>query len=167
MMSKRHSLTSYPEGVIAMIAANAKPLSSYSDYDSSGLEEKVGTGMLNIDRILDNFNNYEYFSVSNDTRHKDFVSEISINLQNGDRIRIALAWIVNSDKSVDEGIVTDYDLRIYRGTNMIDSSASGYNNIEFVDYTATETGTYTIKVYQYGEKKTSKTDFGAIAYNIS
>ena len=63
--------------------------------------------------------------------------------------------------------MTDYDLYLRNSKgNVVKYSASGGNNIELIEFDVQESDTYTIEVYQYGDKKGSRTDFGAVSYTI-
>lgn len=91
----------------------------------------------------------------------------SVYLKAGETIRISLAWLVDSNNGTDTNIVTDYDLHLKSSTGtIIKTSSSGGNNIEFIEYEVTESGNYTIGVYQYGDKKGSRADYGAVSYCI-
>lgn len=166
LMQEFPILKSYPELVISMLTASASKMSSvYDDYDTSGLEDKVGAGKLNYVTAREIYNNRVTFS--NSQSGSGYRATKSVYLNAGETIRISLAWLVDSNNETNTNIVTDYDLHLKNSAGtVVKTSSSGGNNIEFIEYTVTQSGTYSIGVYQYGDKKGSKTDFGAVSFHI-
>lgn len=166
LMDQYPLLMAYPELVLAMLTASATKMSStYNDYDTSGLENKVGAGKLNYQRAQLAYNNRLLFS--NDTSTTGEKKSKSVYLNAGQTIRISLAWIVNSNNKTNTNIVTDYDLYLKNSSgNVLKVSASGSNNIEFIEYVAPTAGNYYISVYQYGELKGTR-DYLAVSWLIT
>jgi hypothetical protein len=73
----------------------------------------------------------------------------------GERIRVAIAWWSAAGSPPPfplpgvDALATNFDLRVYKpsdANNPVSTSTSVDNNYELVDFTAPETGTYTIRV---------------------
>ena len=165
IMQHRSLLLLYPEAIKALLTANIQPLDGYTAFDSSGLEDKVGSGMLDISSTLEASSIIGNFYNDENVPGQDVYTKL-VYLNAGQRIRIAAIWLVNSDKSASTNKVTDYDLFLYDGAVMKKSARSGYNNVEFVDYTANSSGQYTIKVTLAASRKTSTADVGGVSYRI-
>lgn len=167
LMDEYPSLKTYPEVVISMLTASASDMSStYNTYDTSGLEEKVGAGKLDYTSAQQIFGNRVTFT--NSSSDIGYKTTKSVYLTAGQTIRISLAWLVDSNDETDTDIVTNYNLHLTNSSGtIVERAESSGNNIEFIEYTVTSTGTYTIGVYQAGAKKGSRTDYGAVTYKIS
>lgn len=167
LMQEFPTLKAFPELVIAMLTVSTSKMSSiYNNFDSSGLEDKVGAGKLNYENSRKVFKNKTTFN--NSSKDKGVKASKSIYLNKGDTVRISLAWLVDSNNETNPNIVTDYDLKLCDSNNSsVMVSVSAKNNIELIEYTATTSGSYTINAVQYGDKKSDKTDYGAMCYYIT
>jgi hypothetical protein len=163
IMEKKPLIMLYPEAIIALITSTATTL-SYTDFDTSGLEETVGTGLLNIGRALDNTGTVVTFTNSSDQIGSVIYSK-SVYLLAGQTIRVSSVQLVNSDQSTTSK-VTNYDLLLQYGASTVASSESTYNNIEFIEFTASVSGYYYIRYKQISAKKTTSTDFIGLQYIV-
>lgn len=164
LMQKYPTLMNYPEHVLTILMSSTERLSGYAT--TSGFNDKVGTGMLNLENALVAAANRRAFSVSNDSVG-EFVNTKSVYLSAGQRIRVAFASLVNNQKAVSTSNVTDYDLYLYNSSGSIVKSNTGTHNNEFIEYDVTTSGTYTIKIKQFSAKKTTLTDYCSYTYFIS
>ena len=167
LMQEFPKLKTYPELVISILTSSASRMStSYNNFDSSGLEDKVGAGKLDYNKAKEAYKNSFTFC-NHSCNGKRSVKKENVYLTKGKTAKISLAWIVDSNNQTNTNIVTDYDLYLRNSKgNVVKYSASGGNNIELIEFDVQESDTYTIEVYQYGDKKGSRTDFGAVSYTI-
>jgi len=166
LMQRYPILKMYPEKIISVITAASNPVSGFNDFDTSGLEEKVGSGMFNyIDCSTVYLYNSLLFQIS-ESQQGEYVAERRVYLTAGTNLRISLAWLINSENSTQTNRVTDLDLHFaYDNGNLITTSSSGGNNIEFIDYTITSSGYYRIKIYQYGPINSEGVIYGSYSYS--
>ncbi|MCK9310241.1 MAG: S8 family peptidase, partial [Candidatus Cloacimonetes bacterium] len=165
LMQRYPILKMYPEKIISTITAASSPVSGFNDFDTSGLEEKVGSGMFNYNDCSTVYLNGRSFSFS-ESHESEYVSEKRVYLSAGTDIRISLAWLINSENNTQTDKVTDLDLHFaYDNGTIITTSSSGGNNIEFIDYTITSSGYYRIKVYQFGPINCEGVIYGSYTYN--
>lgn len=163
LMQKNSSLKSAPASVLSILMASAKRIDSYAV--TTGFNDEIGTGMLNVPNAIASINNTTRFTVVNDSVG-DFVSTRSVYLTAGQRIRIAFASIVNMTSAVSTDLVTDYDLYLYNSAGVAQLRCAGTHNNEFIDYVVRETGIYTIKIKQFSAKKTTRADYCSYSYFI-
>ncbi len=171
MMDKSSTLKAHPEVVMAIIQATADISSlesTYNDYDSSGLEEKVGAGMLRVDRAMDSVYKRAYTTLTNNDFYKTNIRSITIYLSSGDDFQASLVWLKNINYINNVLFAlnnTDLDLKLYNSSgSLVKSSISRNYNQEFIRYTATTSGYYTLKVYQYGVYATLGSEYIGVAY---
>ena len=163
LMDKKSLLMLYPEAINAIISSSTAPL-EYDDFDTSGLEETIGTGMLDIEAALAATGTAH--TTTNSSNHiGSYIFTKSVYLYAGQRIRIAAVQLVNSDQSTTP-LVTNYDLFLVKSGLTVDSAQSTYNNIEFIDYVVPVTGYYYIKIKQISAKTTDHTDFFGMQYRV-
>lgn len=164
LMQKSYSLVLYPEKILSIIMASAQRLPAYEV--SSGFNDQVGTGMLNLQNALSAINTTISFGVGSDNVGS-YIKSQNVYLKEGQRIRIAFVSLVNNNNGeADVSLVTDYDLHLFDSLGGRVAYNSGTHNNEFLDYYVETTGTYTIKIKQYGAKKTDDTDYCAFTYFI-
>lgn len=163
LMQKSSILMTYPERVLSIIMASTQRLSTYAT--SSGFNDQVGTGMLNLENALSAINTTRSFSVTSDNVGS-YISTRSVYLEKGQRIRIAFASLVNNNGDADTTLVTDYDLYLFDSSGNRVAYNVGTHNNEFIDYLVETSGTYTIKIKQFSAKKTDDTDWCAYTYFI-
>ncbi|MBI9008758.1 MAG: S8/S53 family peptidase [Tenericutes bacterium] len=173
MMDRSSTLKAHPEVVMAIIQATADSsnlVSTYNDYDSSGLEEKIGAGMLRVDRAVDFVYKRSYPTLTNNDYYRTYIREKRVYLSNGDDLQASLVWLKNIYPDGTSGALTpksstDLDLKLFSpsGALVAYSNSNSYNQ-EFIRYTATSTGYYTLKIYQYGNYATYGTEYIGLAY---
>lgn len=163
LMDRLPFLINYPHVVMALLMASTQRIEQYAT--SSGFNNEIGAGMLNVQNAMDNIYNRNYFTVSED-QVGEFVGVSMVYLEAGQRIRIAFVSMVTADVSTNTDLVTDYDLYLYDYDGAMKASCLKTYNNEFIDYVVTSTGYYYIKVKQYAAKKTVYDDYCAYAWNI-
>lgn len=125
------------------------------------ISEWEGAGILDAlwaINILANGNDYTY---SVNTNGGNFVQTVSINASINTVNRVALFWLKKNTVSyhsnnifVSGDPLTNLDLYVYGPDgNLIGSSTLPYNNYEIVQFVPEETGTYTIVITGFGNKK--------------
>ena len=171
LMDRSLTLKAHPELIIAILQASADSSnlnSTYNDYDSSGLEEKVGAGMLRVDNAVDGAYRRSYTTLTNNDKYKTNIKEINVYLNSGDDFQASLVWLKNIiylNGNPTPIASTDLDLRLFNPSgNLVASSNSTDYNQEFIRFTVNSDGYYTLKVYQYGTYENLSTEYIGIAY---
>jgi hypothetical protein len=168
LMNRNSALTVWPEAVKAIIMASAihnidgpKDIPSYQDL-------KDGAGAIVAD-LADTIANVRQSSgaVCNEpcwwgvgTSDSNPLVGGSIyqyfTASQGERVRVAIAWFASADAPATppalarDELLTNYQLYVYKpsGGDPIGYTASWDNNYELVDFFATETGQYQIRIYR-------------------
>lgn len=167
MMEKRPELMYYPELVMSLLTANADTMANYTTHNFDGYNEQVGAGLNNLQATLDNINNTVSFSYKALNTSDVFVSEKSVYISVGQTIKASFTSLVNTEGKKDITLVTDYDLRLYDTNGNMVTQRTSLSNTELLTYTASSSGTYTIKIFLYNSKKTDLADWCGYAYRIS
>ena len=85
------------------------------------------------------------------------ITDITVNLTAGTKYKASACWLAYSEGTVASKKFTDYDIYVIGPDGSIVADAASINsNVELVSFTAETTGTYTIKLMQYGALKTTK-----------
>lgn len=164
LMEKSPALKTNPERVHSILAASSNPINNYNDRLSSGLNNKVGAGLIDYERAESAISTSNSISnISGSSKSVRFTKTVYIS--SGSRIKVALFWLLNSNKGTNIEI-TDYDLRLQNSSGTTLKAASSINNLEIIEYTVSTSGYYTIVVYQYSSKKTTETDWLSLTYTI-
>lgn len=166
-----------PEAVKAIIMASA----IHNIEGSSRLSEEDGAGAINVAAALSIFNRggwgykiihnitdvndpsnpFEGHGTYYDFTGADFVVG-STHAYAGERVRAVICW--DSNPASDYGtnpLSTDLDLRVISPSGaVITQSLSWRNSYEIVDFTATETGAYKMRVTYYARNPTESLDLG-------
>ena len=190
MMERRSILKTHPELVNAILTANADSVDYRPYYNTysyggctttgcKGYEDSFGAGEVRTDVSIDNIYRTSYFKIDDNSHYRDNVRTLLVYLNVGDELTVSLFWMRNILVSQYVGYVPepllDLDLKLYNpnGYLVYSSNSTPYNN-ELITYYATQSGYYSIKVYQYGEFDEgnwlipSDIDvYGAVAYKIS
>lgn len=164
LMQRTPIYATYPEVVMALVMATTTRRDEYSSM--AGFHDQAGAGMLNLEKMMNSRHNTVPFTVTEDAV-KTFVSEKTIRLYAGQRLQVAFVSLVNNQKNVNTNNVTDYDLYLYNSSDEPVVASVGTHNNEYIDYTVTTSGYYTIKIRQFSAKKTTLMDCCAYAYSIS
>ena len=154
-----------PEAIIPILVVSATSVSgqSYLSWDIH-----AGAGLVNYNLAREATNNFIGFSNYNGEAGS-VCKSTSFGINKGTRIKVAAFWLSNSiydannNLNVEYNIHTDYDLKLYDGLNYV-AYSSGYSNLEFLSYYNYNNLSLEIQLFQYGNKKTDITDWGAIAW---
>jgi serine protease AprX len=148
LMQVHSSLRVFPESLKALILAGATD----NIEGAPGLSEKDGAGGVNaLTSYTSTINNrYRWFDVvpSSFDANRDLTIDMGwVNA--GQRVKIALVWdsTPTSDYLTDP-LKADLDLYVF-GPNQFQGSASFDNSYEVVDFTATASGNFQIKVKNF------------------
>lgn len=189
MMDRRALLKSHPELVNAIVTANASldilP-STATNYEYGGCtsagcigyEDRFGAGEVRVDDSIDNIYRNRYFEIDDNSDYRDSVKTIGVTLNAGDELTVSLFWLRNvSLNLISQRVLEpllDLDLRLYdyNGNIVYESYSRDYNN-EIFTYNVTQSGSYSIVVYQYGVfdeggllDPSDMEVYGAVSYSI-
>jgi len=164
LMQYAPAIITAPEKVLSVIMASAQRLAPYAT--SSGFDDRVGTGMLNLANALVAVSDIKSFSVTSDNVGS-YISQRMVYLERGDRIRVAFASLVNNNNGdPNEFPITDYDLHLLNSIDEIVAYDVGTHNNEFIEYVAELSGFYTIKIKQLTPKEHNGTDYCAYSWFV-
>lgn len=164
MMQRYTSLKLYPEKINSILAASANTMTSYTTKQSSGLNDMVGAGLIDLEAAIETYSTT--YSFTNDSDAGGAVYTRSISLSAGDTIKASIFWMLNSNDSTTIDF-TDYDIRLYSPSgNIVARANSTASNLELIEYTITTSGTYTLEIYQFGIRGDGDIDWGAISYYV-
>lgn len=148
----------HPQRIISVIMATADKTDDYSTQGvSKQMDQKVGAGIVNLQRMLDYTLNMYTFYAQGSAGAEVYSKNVYVN--SGVEIQIALAWLIGAvhTEFVNEngGIkyVTDYDLYLCDSAgNVISKSMYSNSNTELIRYQIAVAGYYRIFVVQYGSR---------------
>lgn len=165
LMEEYSMLKLYPEAVNSILSSSATTMSNYSDKFSSGLNDKVGAGLIDLLTAFEVKNTT--YNFTNNNTSSGVVRTRQVYLEEGQTIKSSLYWMLNSTNSTSNSL-TDYDLRLYgpSGNSSLISAYSTQSNLEVIEYKVKESGYYTLSVYQYGDRGTGSKDWMSLSYNI-
>ena len=148
LMQVKYSLKVFPESVKALILAGATD----NVEGAARLSEKDGAGGVNAFTSYTSTVNNRYYWNNVDPTDFDDTKNITIKLgwvNAGQRVKVALVWnsTPTSDYTTDP-LKADLDLYVIGPTQTL-ISASWDNSYEVVDFTATASGNFQIKVKNY------------------
>lgn len=147
------TLKDTPEKVISLLTANVSSLKEYYRPDlSNGFNDYIGAGQLNYNNIVSNYSKSSII-----TNYYGSGGEIiytkTISLNQGQTLQASIAWLAKASGSLNGTFFTDYDLKLYNSNGSIVGLAnSGHSNIEIINFVATKTDVYTLKIYQSNSK---------------
>lgn len=173
LYQSRNQLMAYPEAAMAIVTASASETDDY-DNDDEFIDERVGTGVIDVDEMIDIATNRTYDTELNEEGELDEVFSISIDLDEGDILQVSSTWIVrvssDDDDAPTEIHFTDYDMVLLDpdGDSIESSMFGDKSNVEFIRYEIEEDGEYTMVVDIWGtfEFGDNDKDWLAIAYCI-
>ena len=125
-------------------------------------DRSQGFGHVNLYNALEpGGGNFLVFVTNKLTTSANFTTNIAVGQANAGTYRLTLVWQDYPGSSGgSKNLVNDLDLTVTSpsGTVYYPNNLSGLdhtNNVEFIEFTATETGTYAVKVNGYSVSKTS------------
>ena len=153
----------HPEHVASALIATADRTEDFTS--SASIDTKVGAVVVNITRLLDESQIPVY--VNNSTGAQgDYVINHTVSLTQGQTIQIGLSWLAEVDASEETRYSTNYNLYIYNSANQaVAASGCMVSTFEKIQYTASQSGTYYIRVLQSSTR--NQLDRLALTYNIS
>ena len=165
IMGAKPSLKLFPEAVKALILAGATD----NIEGSARLSEKDGAGGVNaLTSVGSAINNrYDWMLVRPSSFNASGYIEVPLGFAFvGSRIKVALVWDSNPSGATDDfdtdTLEADLDLNV-RGPNTSRWSASWDNSYEIVDFVASRSGTYKLRIYNYRFDGTK--EYVAVAWN--
>ena len=149
LMNKKPSLKTYPETVKAIMMASAV----HNIEGSSRLSDQDGAGGIQAKAAYD--------VVANGWHSASWVSNGCADLSNapalfataGQTVRVVISWLVPIDANLTTYTFADADLSVSSPSHSQTwTSASFDNNFEIVEFTAPQTGVYTVQAcYKAGQ----------------
>lgn len=130
--------------------SSSSPASSYIQY---------GAGTLNCVNNADIVGNvdYDFGLISGSTTQSDS----TIYLTSGQKLRYSLAVFLNKTNTSTSHSLADLDLYVYSPSgSLVASSTTHNNNVEIVDFTASASGNYKIRIKRYSGTSSSNTYIG-------
>ena len=164
----------YPERIQALIASTARKTYDYSTGTVGFFDEKVGSGILDLERMINSSEEVCVYNESGETYAE--LASIDIYLNAGDEIQAAISWLIDihglengyvNDESTNL-YINDYDLLIYnsRGVTEADSDLLD-SNVEMFRFVAPTSGTYTIVIEQWSDLlEANENELIVLCYNI-
>lgn len=174
LMEEFPFLIAYPELCLSVVTSSASPMSSTYNtlsgnnyYDQSGLHNEIGAGLLNYEKMREAMNNYVSITRARNSSIEDLDDTgetLEFTASKNQRVRASLAWLANGS---DENNFTNYDLYLQRkqsdGSYITLMYINGdENNVEFLDYTFGNDGTYRLLIKQ--KEVNVKKDLLAMSY---
>lgn len=171
LMEEFPYLVAYPELCLAIITASASPMDNTynitngdNHFDSSGLHNQIGSGLLNYEQMRVAANNYLSVTRKANSNTGMLDQNLTFTATKNQRLRASLAWLAQGQ---DDNNVTDYDLYLQKvnndGTvNTLMYINGSMNNVEFLDYSFEFDGTYRLAIKQCGVN--TKKDFIGMSY---
>lgn len=174
LMEEFPFLVAYPELCLSVVTSSASPMSSTYNtlsgdnyYDQSGLHNEIGAGLLNYEKMREAMNNYVSITRARNSSIEDLDDTgetLEFTASKNQRVRASLAWLANG---TDENNFTNYDLYLQRkqsdGSYITLMYINGdENNVEFLDYTFGNDGTYRLLIKQ--KEVNVKKDLLAMSY---
>jgi subtilase family serine protease len=157
----------HPERITSILLATADRTYDYSSSAQCEFDDKVGAGIINLERLLGVTQN-QYFSYTQNTAGiiGSYVIDVTHNLTQGQTIQLGLSWLASVDASEEERNCTNYDLYIYNNVGYVKvaSSIETQGTCELIRFTAPQTGTYRILVQQQSTRE--QADSIALLYNF-
>lgn len=174
LMEEFPYLVAYPELCLSIVTASASPMSDTyntttsgntdNKFDSSGLHNQIGSGLLNYEQMRVAARNYLSVTRKASSPSGMLSESLTFTATKNQRVRASLAWLAQGQ---DENNITDYDLFLQKVNN--DGTYStlmringSTNNVEFLDYSFKFDGTYRLAINQYGTN--AKKDFIGLSY---
>ena len=153
-----HDHKKQPSGASVMalltLSSNMDGFLTYTDFDDSGLEEKVGAGLLDVSEAMSKVYSGESIFVTNGVQDQYVYSE-SIHFNNSGSIDFALAeleFLIESENGYTSAGSPRYRIDIFDSDNsLIMSSPFSEGNILKFSCVIPSAGTYYIRVYADGE----------------
>jgi len=173
IIQRNSDLSFWPEGIKAILMASAV----HNIEGNRTLSEKDGAGAIDAALADHTAQNRQvnhtvpchsacWWGIFTTSTSPSVGSSLSryFNANQGERIRVAIAWSSNADSDTNnysfDRLDTDYDLRVY-GTSAtpVATSLSLKNNYEIVEFVAPETTQYRITV----KKQAATEDYNSVA----
>lgn len=164
LMQVKYSLKVFPESVKALILAGATD----NVEGAARLSEKDGAGGVNALTTYTSTVNNRYYWNNVDPTDFDDNKNFTINMgwvNAGQRVKVALVWDSTPTKDyTTDPLKADLDLYVSGPTQTL-ISASWDNSYEVVDFTATTSGNFQIKVKNY--RFDGFNEFFAVAWSLT
>jgi subtilisin family serine protease len=146
LMQQQSALKTWPETVKAIIMASAV----HNIQGESRLSDKDGAGAVDASEAIDTVVNSRYQSAT--LTSTSFPQSHTVYLQAGQKVRAVASWDslpanAHPPTSMTDTLNADLDLVVYNPSgSFVTNSNSWDNNYEIVEFTASTTGNYNIRL---------------------
>lgn len=157
MCQQKAELLYQQETVKALLSAGVNR--NYATYTTQSRSEtndyrRHGAGILDCGQNYRALRRSDYRNGYMATATRDTYTDYSVTWEKGITVRVALAYLQYTElsssdhisASIRQGVLPNLDLEIYYNGSRVAYSENPTNNIEIVEYTTREYGTYTIRV---------------------
>lgn len=168
LLEKYPVLIGQPARVLSLVTANAEKFPNYAYALNNGFDDEIGAGELDFTNC-DNHMNTSFTETNTHNQANSFIYTRFMVLFPNQTLEASLAWLIQSDGSVNSRSYTDYDLHLYDDQyQFIKAGASGYNNIETLSYTNTTDSNKIVilRVYQYDLSPVTNEEYG-LSYQVT
>ena len=156
VVQRNPTLAYWPEVVKALMMAGA----SHNIEGAQRLSDQDGAGAIDADRIDQMVTSgwYDGYQIESGDFNSSGDFSISISgVTTGQRIKAAICWDSRPIKITIFGftfyfdiLAADFDLKLYASDgSYVTGSYSWDNSFEVIDVTATQTGTYSLRIHKY------------------
>lgn len=175
MFEARPVLRIFPEVVKSILTATVNPnsryrycVSSWSTNNSVDGYAKFGSGLLDTYNAVEAARNYNYSYGSLSSSYTTRTCTMNVNAPNSN-IRVSLAFNKNNNVTsthtstnyINVDPLQDLDLRVYAPDGTLAAwSITYYNNVENVEFIASQAGAYTIKINKIVNSYTESVQYG-------
>ena len=150
-----------PHVLGALLAATATPNYYHDTFESSGYEEKVGAGWVNLEAAFTNYRAYCFYNGSN--RIGQVVNEQQFFLHAGMRTKVAFFNMANTGGAT-HNKATDYDIYLKDEYGLtVGYSHASYGNMELIECIIPTSGYYYVRIVQFGNKAGTERDYCAFS----
>lgn len=147
LMEHDPTLKLYPARVTGLLTSSSYMNPNLSYLEDSYLDDEGGAGVVDFGNAKENVNNY--FSVATNSSHtaNQVIYSTRLYLTKGQKIRMTLSWLADSNGSVNSTVVNDYELSLCRPSGGEEQCTWGSTGtVDMINYTAEYTGNYWVYV---------------------
>lgn len=164
LFEKFPGLMGKPAQTMAIINASCKSYPTYTSRLNNGYNDYLGAGEFMFDRACEAYYTIRWITVGS---HETNLTVHSADLQMtvGQTIKVAIVRLVHATGDASETAFSDYDLYFLSSGIQVESTTSIRDNVEIIEYTATQTGIHTIRINKF-QSETTENELVAIAYYL-
>lgn len=165
MMQNDGTFLYRPESVISVLSATTNMIKE-THIEGCGLDEASGAGMMNIDRLFNNMDNYYNYQVTSAYEDDSIIASRTIYLNQGECLKACLTFLKTINDEENNILLSDFDVVLRYNNTLVDAGNSDYSNVEYIEYVAPESGYYTIQLVKFTQTSLDAVDNLSLAYSI-